>query len=156
MGRDYYSILGVSKTATDDELKRAYRKLALKWHPDRNLDNQDEANARFKEISEAYDVLTDPQKRQIYDAYGEEGLKGGAPAPGTPEGGGFSGFGPGVSRGGGGYHMDEEAARKLFESLFGGGLGGGFSFGGGGGPRRMYTGASKRNRTDGAFLSFPL
>ena len=82
-------------------------------------------------------MLSDPDKRQIYDTYGEEGLKGGVPPPGAggPQGfaGGFGAGGP--SGGGGAYHMDDEAARRIFEGLFGGGLGGGFSFGGmGGGP----------------------
>ncbi|KAG6457401.1 hypothetical protein O3G_MSEX010295 [Manduca sexta] len=67
---DYYRILGVSKTATEAEIKKAYRKLALKWHPDKNPDNADEANRRFKEISEAYEVLSDENKRKVYDARG--------------------------------------------------------------------------------------
>ena len=75
MGKDYYSILGVKKGANEDELKRAYRKLALKYHPDKNKSSS--AEEKFKEIGEAYDVLSDPKKRQIYDQLGEEGLKGG-------------------------------------------------------------------------------
>ncbi|XP_028170085.1 dnaJ homolog subfamily B member 6 isoform X4 [Ostrinia nubilalis] len=71
---DYYRILGVTKTATETEIKKAYRKLALKWHPDKNPDNADEANRRFKEISEAYEVLSDERKRRMYDQYGKEGL----------------------------------------------------------------------------------
>ncbi|XP_041977186.1 dnaJ homolog subfamily B member 6 isoform X2 [Aricia agestis] len=71
---DYYRTLGVSRTATEAEIKKAYRKLALKWHPDKNPDNADEANRRFKEISEAYEVLSDERKRQVYDQYGKEGL----------------------------------------------------------------------------------
>ncbi|CAH2259264.1 dnaJ homolog subfamily B member 6 isoform X1 [Pararge aegeria] len=67
---DYYRILGVSRTATDAEIKKAYRKLALKWHPDKNPDNADESNRRFKEISEAYEVLSDENKRKLYDARG--------------------------------------------------------------------------------------
>lgn len=70
MGKDYYKILGVSKTATDDELKKAYRKLALKFHPDKN--QAPGAEEKFKQIGEAYDVLSDPRKRQIYDQLGEE------------------------------------------------------------------------------------
>ncbi|RKP23154.1 DnaJ domain-containing protein, partial [Syncephalis pseudoplumigaleata] len=73
MARDYYSILGVSKDADEDAIKKAYRKQALKWHPDRNKDNGDEANKKFKELSEAYEVLSDKDKREIYDRYGEEG-----------------------------------------------------------------------------------
>ncbi|KAG9138423.1 hypothetical protein Leryth_012723 [Lithospermum erythrorhizon] len=83
MGVDYYKILGVDKNAKDDDLKKAYRKLAMKWHPDKNPNNKKEAEAKFKQISEAYDVLSDPQKRAIYDQYGEEGLQGGVPPPGA-------------------------------------------------------------------------
>lgn len=78
MGKDYYDILGVSKSATTDEIKKAYKKLALKWHPDRNQDNKEFAEEKFKEIAEAYEVLSDEEKRKIYDQFGEEGLKGGA------------------------------------------------------------------------------
>merc|ERR1711963_407706 len=74
MGKDYYTILGVSRAASDDEIKKAYRKLALKYHPDKN--QSPGAEERFKEIGEAYDVLSDSRKKQIYDQYGEEGLKG--------------------------------------------------------------------------------
>jgi molecular chaperone DnaJ len=74
--RDYYEVLGVSKDATEKELKRAYRKMAMKYHPDQNPDNPD-AEAKFKEASEAYDVLKDPQKRQRYDQFGHAGLNSG-------------------------------------------------------------------------------
>ena len=77
MARDYYAELGVSKTATEAELKKAYRKLAMKWHPDKNKENRKQAEEKFKKISEAYDVLSDKQKRNIYDKFGEEGLKSG-------------------------------------------------------------------------------
>lgn len=83
MGKDYYTILGAARDADQDAIKKAYRKAALKWHPDRNLDNKEVAEAKFKEIAEAYDVLSDPQKKAVYDQYGEEGLKGG-PAPSEP------------------------------------------------------------------------
>jgi len=83
MGKDYYSILGVSKGATDDELKKAYRKMALKFHPDKNQSAG--AEEKFKQIGEAYDVLSDPKKRQVYDMYGEEGLKGGMGSAGPQE-----------------------------------------------------------------------
>ncbi|XP_065896571.1 dnaJ homolog subfamily B member 6-like [Dysidea avara] len=76
----YYDVLGVSKTATTEEIKKAYRKAAVKWHPDKNLDNKEEADEKFKEISEAYQVLSDPDKRKIYDTYGKEGLSQGAGA----------------------------------------------------------------------------
>ncbi|XP_017093838.2 dnaJ homolog subfamily B member 6 [Drosophila bipectinata] len=71
---DYYKVLDVPRTATDSEVKKAYRKLALKWHPDKNPDNLDEANKRFRELSEAYEVLSDEKKRRIYDEYGKDGL----------------------------------------------------------------------------------
>ncbi|XVE98523.1 hypothetical protein REPUB_Repub03eG0113400 [Reevesia pubescens] len=82
MGVDYYNILKVNKNATDDDLKKSYRRLAMKWHPDKNPNNKKEAEAKFKQISEAYEVLSDPQKRAIYDQYGEEGLKD-MPPPGS-------------------------------------------------------------------------
>ncbi|OAY34000.1 dnaJ homolog subfamily B member 13 [Manihot esculenta] len=83
MGVDYYKILQVDRNAKDDDLKKAYRKLAMKWHPDKNPNNKKESEAKFKQISEAYEVLTDPQKRVVYDQYGEEGLKGSVPPPDT-------------------------------------------------------------------------
>lgn len=82
---DYYERLGISRDAGAEEVKKAYRKLALKYHPDRN-DGSKEAEARFKEVTEAYEVLRDPEKRAMYDRYGEQGLKGG------PGGAGFGGF----------------------------------------------------------------
>ncbi|KFK24647.1 hypothetical protein AALP_AA8G006800 [Arabis alpina] len=81
MGIDYHKVLQVDRNANDDELKKAYRKLAMKWHPDKNPNNKKDAEAKFKQISEAYDVLSDPQKRLIYEQYGEEGLKNQAPPP---------------------------------------------------------------------------
>lgn len=76
MGVDYYNVLNVNPTASEDDLKKSYRRLAMKWHPDKNpTSNKKEAEAKFKQISEAYDVLSDPSKRQIYDQYGEDGLK---------------------------------------------------------------------------------
>lgn len=75
MGKDFYKILGISRNANDDEIKKAYRKLALKYHPDKN--KTPEAEERFKEIAEGYEILSDKKKRDIYDQYGEEGLKGG-------------------------------------------------------------------------------
>jgi len=74
MSNSYYTILGIQKTAQEGEIKKAYRKLALKWHPDKNPDNKKAAEEKFKEISEAYSVLIDPNKRVIYDKYGKEGL----------------------------------------------------------------------------------
>lgn len=97
MGVDYYKILQVDRSAKDDDLKKAYRKLAMKWHPDKNPNNKKETEAKFKTISEAYDVLSDPQKRAIYDQYGEEGLKGQMP---PPDAGGYFGMRDGGGAGG--------------------------------------------------------
>lgn len=80
---DYYNILKVNRNASEDDLKKAYKRLAMIWHPDKNPINKREAEAKFKQISEAYDVLSDPQKRQIYDLYGEEALKTGQFPPAT-------------------------------------------------------------------------
>ncbi|KAG0454891.1 hypothetical protein HPP92_024183 [Vanilla planifolia] len=80
MEADYYKILQVERDAKDDDLNKAYHKLTMKWHPEMNPDDK-EAEAMFKQISEAYEVLSDPQKRAIYDQYGKEGEKGGVPPP---------------------------------------------------------------------------
>ena len=79
--RDYYEILGVAKTASAEEIKAAYRKAALKWHPDRNPEHKEEAALRFRESTEAYSILSDAQKRQIYDTYGHAGLAGAGAQP---------------------------------------------------------------------------
>lgn len=71
--KDYYDILGVTKRATNEEIKKAYRKLALKWHPDKNPTNREEAEKKFKEVSEAYSILSDPNKREHYDRFGNQG-----------------------------------------------------------------------------------
>lgn len=81
MTKDYYAILGIPKGASDDEIKKAYRKLALKYHPDKN--KSPGAEEKFKDVAEAYEVLSDKKKRDLYDQYGEEGLKGGIPGGGT-------------------------------------------------------------------------
>jgi len=128
MGKDYYVTLGIERNATEEGIKKAYKKQALKWHPDRNLNNKDQADAKFKEIGEAYEVLSDPQKKTIYDQYGEEGLKGGVPT------GGFGGEGiPFKFRSGGSggttFHFTPRNAEDIFAQFFGGGMGGmgGFS-----------------------------
>src|SRR5262249_39402088 len=74
--RDFYEVLGISRTATLEEVKSAYRKAALQWHPDRNPENKTEAEAKFRECTEAYSVLSDSQKRQVYDTYSHAGLPG--------------------------------------------------------------------------------
>lgn len=121
MGKDYYKILGVTKTSTEDEIKKGYRKMALKYHPDKN--KSPGAEDKFKEIAEAYDVLSDPKKREIYDKYGEEGLKNG-PSPG----------GSGMP-GGGNYHYEFQGdPRETFRMFFGDNDPFASFFGGGGGP----------------------
>src|SRR5262249_57714232 len=74
--RDYYEVLGVTRTASVEEIKSAYRKCALKWHPDRNPENKADAEVKFRESTEAYSILSDQQKRQVYDTYGHAGLSG--------------------------------------------------------------------------------
>lgn len=127
--RDYYEVLGVGKQATDDEIKKAYRKIAIKYHPDRNPGNK-EAEEKFKEAAEAYSVLSDKQKRQQYDQFGFDGPN---------MGGGFGGFGDA-----GGFSMDD--IFSMFGDVFGGR--GGFSgfggFGGGGAQRAQYRGSDLR------------
>jgi len=126
-GRDYYKILGVPRSADDRAIKKAFRKLSIQWHPDKNPDNKEEAQEKFKEIAAAYTVLSDAEQRKVYDQFGEEGLQGGG-----------GGGGAGAAAGG----IDP---MEIFKQFFGGenpfgGMGGGggntnvkFSFGGGGG-----------------------
>lgn len=126
--RDYYEVLEVSRSASVDEIKKAYRKLAIKYHPDRNPGDA-EAEAKFKEAAEAYDVLHDPQKRQQYDQFGFD-------APG----GGFGGGNP--FGGAGGFSMDD--IFSMFGDVFGGHGGGFGGFGGGGQQAPKYRGSDLR------------
>ena len=118
---DYYEVLEVHREVTTVELKKAYRKKALEFHPDRNPDNP-EAEEEFKICAEAYSILSDPQKRQVYDRYGHAGLGGGAQ--------GFGDIGDVFSQ-----------FQDIFGDLFGGG--GGFGFGGFGGRRRDPNGPAR-------------
>ena len=125
MAEDYYGLLGVARNATDAEIKAAYRKLAMKHHPDRNPGNK-EAEAKFRKINGAYEALSDGKKRKLYDQYGEAGVNAGASG-----GQGFQGFGHGVDA--------NEVFGDLFENLFGGH--------GGQGARRPSRGADLKYET---------
>jgi|SRR5690554_910350 len=127
--RDYYEVLGLSKNATAADIKKAYRKLALKYHPDKNPDDHT-AEDKFKEAAEAYEILSNPEKKARYDRFGHAGMGGAA------GGGGF---------GGAGMSMDDIFSQ--FGDIFGGGFGGGFSgFGNQGGRRRANRGSNIRLR----------
>jgi molecular chaperone DnaJ len=126
--RDYYDVLGVDKNAAKDDIKKAYRKLAFKFHPDKNPGDKD-AEENFKEATEAYEVLNDAEKRNLYDQYGHSGL-GGAGGQG-PFGGGFGGFQ-------GGFDLSD--ALRAFMRDFGG-----FGGGGGGGFEEMFGGGRQRS-----------
>ncbi|MFI3266543.1 MAG: molecular chaperone DnaJ [Rikenellaceae bacterium] len=122
--RDYYEVLGVTRSASADEIKKAYRKAAIKYHPDKNPGDK-EAEDKFKEAAEAYDVLSNGDKKARYDQFGHDGMRGAA--------GGGGGFG------GGGFSMDDIFSN--FGDIFGGGFGG---FGGGGSARRVNRGSDLR------------
>lgn len=128
--RDYYEVLGVQKGAGADEIKKAYRKAAIKFHPDKNPDDKG-AEEKFKEAAEAYDVLSHEDKKSRYDQFGHAGMSGAAGG-----GGGYGGFG------GGGFSMDDIFSQ--FGDIFGGGFGGGYRSSGGG--RRANVGSDVRVR----------
>ena len=130
--KDYYDILGISKEANDDEIKRAYRKMAKKYHPDANPDNKQEAEAKFKEVNEAYSVLSDANKRAQYDRFGSNFEQAGFGGAGGFGGFDFSGFGGGM-----GVDIDLD---DILGSVFGGGFGG---FGGGFGSSAKRNGPQK-------------
>ncbi len=115
--RDYYEVLGVQKNATDEEIKKAYRKLAKQYHPDANPDNKAEAEAKFKEVNEAYETLSDSQKRQMYDQFGPDGPQGFG--GGNPYGNGTYTYSTGFD----GF-SDFGDLGDIFSSFFGGGFGG--------------------------------
>ncbi|MBE6230208.1 MAG: molecular chaperone DnaJ [Bacteroidales bacterium] len=128
--RDYYEVLGVEKSASADEIKKAYRKMAIKYHPDKNPGDK-EAEEKFKEAAEAYDVLSNPEKKQRYDQFGHAGMGGAAS-------GGF----------GGGFSMEDIFSQfgDIFGGHFGGGFGGFGGFGGGGRANRVQRGSDIRIR----------
>jgi molecular chaperone DnaJ len=133
--RDYYEVLEVSKTATADEIKKAYRKKAIQYHPDKNPGDK-EAEEKFKEAAEAYDVLSNPDKRARYDQFGHAGMNGAAGGAG-----GFGGFG-------GGQNMSMDDIFSMFGDIFGGHAGfggfGGSGFGGGRSAQRKFRGSDLR------------
>lgn len=134
--RDYYEVLGVSRSATDAEIKSAFRKKAKEFHPDLNKDNPDAAE-KFKEAQEAYEVLSDESKRKMYDQYGHAGVSGASSS-------GFGGFG------GAGFDASDFDFGDIFDNIFGGGFGG-FSQGGRGSKTRATRGSDLLMRIDLSF-----
>ncbi|XP_025134089.1 dnaJ homolog subfamily B member 2 isoform X5 [Bubalus kerabau] len=107
----YYEILDVPRSASADDIKKAYRKKALQWHPDKNPDNKEFAEKKFKEVAEAYEVLSDKHKREIYDLYGREGLTGAGTGPSRAEAG----------SGGPGFTFTFRSPEEVFREFFGSG-----------------------------------
>ncbi|KAB5524882.1 hypothetical protein DKX38_022631 [Salix brachista] len=146
MGVDYYNILKVNRNASEDDLRKSYKRLAMIWHPDKNpTTKRSEAEAKFKQISEAYDVLSDPQKRQIYDLYGEEGLKSGQcpPPPPSTSRHYFQRQHPNPS-----FRFKPRDAEDIYEELFGSESGGG-----GGNERGNYSRGPFRSNTNNSSSS---
>ena len=115
MSQDYYHVLGIEKDASSEIIKKAYRKQALKYHPDKNP-NDPTADTKFKEISEAYEVLSNPQKKEMYDRYGKQGLQGGMGGGGAPGSAGFSSMEDALRTFMGAFGSGE----SIFDSFFGG------------------------------------
>lgn len=132
MNKDLYAVLGVERTADDKKLKSAYRKLAKKYHPDANPGNKD-AEQKFKDVGEAYAILSDPEKRKLYDTYGYAAFDGSGPAPGSGAGG-PGGYQYYTTNGNGyqSFHFSGQDAEDLFRSMFGDMFGGSRSSGFGG------------------------
>ena len=145
--KDYYEILGVDKNASEDELKKAYRKLAKKYHPDANPDNKKEAEAKFKEVNEAYEVLSNPEKRKMYDQFGTADPNQGFGGAGGPFRGG-NGYYSYSSTGGFDGFGDFGDLGDIFSSIFGGGFGGRSSSRTNNGPKQ---GADLRYNVDITF-----
>ena len=126
--RDYYEVLGVSQGASADELKKAYRKLAIQFHPDKakGAEQKKEFEAKFKEINQAYDILKDPQKKAAYDSYGHAAFDGGNPFGGGAGGGNpFGGSAGGGYSGFGGFDFSQGAGGFAGEDIFGSAMDGG-------------------------------
>src|SRR4051794_10625519 len=128
MPTDYYDVLGVSRGASEQDIKKSFRRLARELHPDVNS-HDPEAESKFKEAAEAYEVLSDPERRRIYDRYGHEGLRSGGYEPN------FEGFG---------------SFADIFDAFFGGAVGDAFGFGGRGGGSRAMQGGDVAGAAGGA------
>ena len=139
-GKDYYAILGVQRTASADEIRKAYRSLARKYHPD--VSTEGDAGDRFNEVQQAYEVLSDEEKRRAYDQFGEAGVGAGAA--------GWPGYG-----GGGGGNVDPDRFQDIFEQMFSGGgpTPGGNPFGGGGGAPRSRRGGDVTSSMTVTFMT---